>query len=62
VANIKAHGVQARVGLNVDTGVSFTEDKVEVKAAGIGLTIGKQIGVSTPVGEIKVDADNCTIQ
>jgi len=62
LANVKSGGVQARVGVNVDTGVSTDDGSLGVKAAGFGLSVGKQTGISTPLGEIKVDTDDCVIQ
>jgi hypothetical protein len=59
--NLKGDGVQIRTGISADTGISI-EDGFELKAVGFGFTVGKQIGISTPVGEIKVDSDKCVIQ
>ncbi|CAG8513606.1 9184_t:CDS:2 [Ambispora leptoticha] len=61
LANVKSQGVQARVGLNVDSGISTSDDSLEVKAAGFGFSVGKQTGISTPFGEVKVDTDDCVI-
>jgi hypothetical protein len=60
--NFKVKGVQARAGINVDTGFSNGSDGVEVKLAGFGITAGNQFGISTPIGELKVDKDNCIVQ
>jgi hypothetical protein len=60
--SIKAGGVQARVGLNADTGISTDNDSLEVKAAGFGVSVGRQTGISTPFGEVKVDASECVMQ
>jgi len=62
LANVKSGGVQARVGVNVDTGVSTDDGSLGVKAAGFGVSVGKKMGVSTPFGEVKVDTDECVIQ
>lgn len=62
LANVKSGGVQARVGVNVDTGVSTDDDSLGVKVAGFGVSVGKQTGISTPFGEVKVDTDDCVIQ
>lgn len=59
--NVKSDGVQVRIGVGVDTGVSF-EDGLEVKAIGFGLTLGNQFGISTPLGEVKIDTEDCVIQ
>lgn len=62
LVSIKSDGFQARAGLNVDTGFSNGSDGVEVKLAGFGVTLGNQFGISTPIGEVKVDKDTCIIQ
>jgi hypothetical protein len=59
--NVKSNGIQARIGVGVDTGVSV-EDGLEVKAIGFGFSVGKQTGLSTPFGEIKVDTEDCIVQ
>ncbi|CAI2177942.1 6294_t:CDS:1 [Funneliformis geosporum] len=59
--NVKHDGVQVRVGIAADTGISV-EDGLEVKAAGFGFSVGKQTGISTPIGEVKVDTEDCIIQ
>ena len=45
--------VSANVGLNVDTGVDIRPDTVAASVAGFGGSIGRTIGVSTPLGGIK---------
>jgi len=62
VANLKVDGFQARVGLNIDSGISNGSDGVEAKLAGFGVTYGNQVGISTPIGEVKVDKDKCVVQ
>ena len=59
--NVKSQGVQVRVGVGVDTGISL-EDGFEAKAIGFGFSVGKKTGISTPFGEIKFDTDDCVIQ
>jgi hypothetical protein len=59
--NVKHDGLQVRVGVAADTGISV-EDGLEVKAVGFGFSVGKQTGISTPFGEIKVDTEDCVIQ
>jgi hypothetical protein len=62
VANYKSDGVQARVGVNVDSGISTSNDTFEAKALGFGVSVGNQTGISTPFGEVKVDTEDCVIQ
>ena len=62
LCNVKTEGVQARVGLSLDTGFKKDDDNLEVKAAGFGVSVGKQTGISLPIGEIKVDTEDCVIQ
>jgi len=59
--NVKHDGVQVRVGVAADTGISV-EDGLEVKAVGFGFSVGNQTGISTPFGEVKVDTEDCVIQ
>lgn len=61
LGNMKAGRVQVRTGIAVDTGLSV-EDGLEVKAVGFGFSVGKQTGISTPFGEVKVDTEDCVIQ
>jgi len=56
-------GVQANIGL--DGGSNFTAGPggVEVKAAGFGVSVGKKMGFSTPIGGISVDTEEaCVVQ
>lgn len=55
-------GVQARIGLNVDTGGSIGDDGIEAKFLGFGVSLGKKNGISTPFGEISKTSDDCVIQ
>nr|CAG8640378.1 2652_t:CDS:2 [Entrophospora candida] len=55
--NLKGDGIQIRTGISADTGISL-ENGFEFKAVGFGFSVGKQTGISTPVGEIKFDTDN----
>ena len=54
---------EASLRPNVDTGVSFNGNGVKVKAAGFGFSANdEQVGISTPLGEMKFDKDDCVIQ
>jgi len=59
VIDFKSHGVEAKVGLNLDTGAGISSDGLELKVAGFGVTIGRKLEVSTIAGGASVD---CTIQ
>jgi hypothetical protein len=48
-------GLKSRVGISIDTGGSIGSNGVEAKVAGFGLKVGKEIGLSTPIGEISWD-------
>lgn len=62
VIKFKSGGFEGRAGISVDTGLKKDDDGREIKLAGFGVSIGKKAGISTPVGEIKVDTDECIIQ
>ncbi|RIB02900.1 hypothetical protein C2G38_2124206 [Gigaspora rosea] len=48
-------GVKSTIGLNIDTGVSIRKNVVEAKIDGFGIKVGKEVGISTPIGEVSVD-------
>ena len=54
--------VEARVGLNVDTGGKINDDGLEAKLFGFGFNVGKKNGISVPLGGFSVDKDDCIIQ
>ena len=58
----KSNGVEARLGVNVDSGGSINSDGVEAKFLGFGFSAGKKNGLSTPLGGFSVDKDDCVIQ
>ncbi|CAG8547012.1 10864_t:CDS:2 [Paraglomus occultum] len=62
LGGVEANGFQVRVGPNIDTGGSIGLGGVEVKVAGLGVSIGKKTGISTPLGEIAVDFEKCAVQ
>lgn len=55
LVEVEVNGVKSRVGLNLDTGVSIDKNGVEAKFEGFGVKMGKEIGISTPIGEVSVD-------
>ncbi|RHZ36419.1 hypothetical protein [endosymbiont GvMRE of Glomus versiforme] len=54
--------VNARVGINADTGGSVGPGGVEAKFLGFGVSVGKKTGLSSPFGEVSVESDDCVIQ
>jgi len=59
--NYKSNGFQARAGLNVDTAAKIDEDGVKLKLFGTGISIGKKMELSTPLGGVSKDTD-CVVQ
>ena len=47
-------GLEANVGVGVDTGVAVTENSVTAAVGGLGITVGQSMGISTPIGSIKI--------
>ncbi|KLL04138.1 MAG: hypothetical protein MRERV_27c029 [Mycoplasmataceae bacterium RV_VA103A] len=62
LVSIKAGPVETKLKPNVDTGASAGTDGVEVKAAGFGISVGRKTGISTPLGEVAINTDDCVIQ
>jgi len=58
----KAGPLRGKVGFDVSSGVTIGADQFETKVAGFGLSVGKKTGISTPLGEIAVDTDDCVVQ
>jgi hypothetical protein len=48
-------GIRSNLGINADTGVSIGSDGIETKLVGVGFKVGKEIGISTPIGGISFD-------
>ena len=42
--------MSANLGLNVDTGFEAGSDGVRASVAGFGGSIGRRVGISTPIG------------
>jgi len=60
--NVKSDGVQVRVGVAADTGISV-EDGLEVKAVGFGISARSgKVEFSTPIFSVSKDTDDCVIQ
>jgi len=63
LASIQTGGFSANVGYDGGSGVSFGVGGVEAKVAGVGVSIGKKMGVSTPFGGVSVDLEEtCVVQ
>src|SRR3954467_15960369 len=54
--------LRGKVGFDVGSSVKIGADQFETKVAGFGLSVGKKTGISTPLGEIAVDTDDCVVQ
>ncbi|CAG8800923.1 29514_t:CDS:2, partial [Racocetra persica] len=59
VANARVGAVRANIGIDVGSGVTAGVDGIEAKVAGVGFSLGKKTGISTPFGGISVDFDDC---
>jgi len=57
-ANTDAGKVNARIGINADTGGSVGPGGVEAKFLGFGVSLGKKTGFSTPLGELSFEFDD----
>jgi hypothetical protein len=56
-------GFSARAGIDVGSGVTIGAGGVSGKLGGFGLSVGKKMGISTPLGEISVDTEeSCVVQ
>ena len=55
--DFKGDGIEAKVGINLDTGGAITSDGLTLKVAGFGFTIGEKLEISTIVGSV-----TCVVQ
>lgn len=63
VVNMKVGGLRANAGGDLSSGVSIGAGGVEAKVGGLGFSLGKKVGISTPVGGISFDfEDGCSNQ
>nr|CAG8441128.1 6553_t:CDS:2 [Entrophospora candida] len=63
VASVRAGGFQANVGYDGGSGLTIGPGGVEAKVAGLGISIGKKMGISTPIGGISIDlGEACVVQ
>jgi hypothetical protein len=61
--NIKFDGIQTRLGVDVGSGFTAGSDGLEIKGYGLGFSIGKKMGISTPLGGFSVDTEEaCVVQ
>jgi hypothetical protein len=51
-----------RIRPNIDTGIVSDDGCHGVKLGGFGLSVGKYTGISTPLGEVKFNTEDCVIQ
>ncbi|CAI2194689.1 17028_t:CDS:2, partial [Funneliformis geosporum] len=61
LASVQTGGFSANVGVDGGSGVSFGAGGVEAKVAGLGVSVGKKMGVSTPLGGISVDLEEACV-
>ena len=54
IALWKNQCLNANFGLNADTGGEFGVDGVNLKAAGLGLSLGRTMGIYTPFGGVNL--------
>ncbi|CAH1766113.1 12496_t:CDS:1, partial [Entrophospora sp. SA101] len=51
-------GIKGNLGVSADSGVSIGDGSVETKLVGVGFKVGKEIGISTPIGGVSIDLEN----
>jgi hypothetical protein len=52
VMSFKTDGVEVRAGLSLDTGATISENGLELKLAGFGVSIGEKMEISTAAGSV----------
>ncbi|CAB5357334.1 hypothetical protein RhiirA5_436051 [Rhizophagus irregularis] len=52
LVNCESGGFKSRIGLNADTGGSIGPNGIEAKVVGVGFKLGREMGLSTPFGEV----------
>ncbi len=57
LVEIETGGFKSKIGVSADTGASFRSNGVEAKVAGFGVKVGKEMGFSTPIGEVSFDLE-----
>jgi len=60
--DIQVKALRVKVGADFGSNITAGPGGVEVKAAGFGVSVGKKMGFSTPIGEASVDIDDCVVQ
>lgn len=64
--NAKVGGIKGNVGIDFGSGASVGEGSAKLKVSGVGISIGKEIGFSTPLGGVSINleetAEKCNIQ
>jgi len=56
--NLKVGGLRANAGGDLSSGVSIGAGGIEAKVGGVGFSLGKKVGISTPVGGISFDFED----
>jgi len=57
IANVRAGGFRANAGVDLGSGVAIGAGGIEAKVGGVGFSLGKKMGISTPVGGISFDLE-----
>jgi hypothetical protein len=66
VASVKVGGTKVNVGVDAGSEASVGEGSVKLKAGGLGFSVGKEIGISTPFRGASINleetAEKCATQ
>lgn len=62
IAEFKTNGLEAKVGINFETGCKISSDGIELNTGFVGVSIGKKIGLSTIFGGVSLDTRSCNVQ
>ncbi|KAF0529882.1 hypothetical protein F8M41_012564 [Gigaspora margarita] len=52
---INSLGLKTNLGVNTSTGVSISNNSIEASIGGLGVKVGKEIGISTSIGGVSID-------
>jgi hypothetical protein len=62
LARVRVGALSTNIGYDGGSNLTVGPGGVEVKAAGFGFSVGKKMGISTPIGGVSVDTDDCVVQ
>ena len=63
LVSVKTGGFSVNAGYDAGSGVTVGPGGVEAKVAGLGISVGKKIGFSTPIGGASIDLEEaCVVQ